>query len=172
MQKDDLTYMRGWLDTVDVEPELKTLFFLMGYAHYCIHAAEVSLKNLLGTSFAAEDFEAEVRANHRQPFGTLFNKLRQRVEIDEELEQLIRAFLRNRNVLVHHLTDKIALGEPRGLLDAADFCNDISVQARRITTFFEAVGHADNPGTKFQGNDADEVEALAPFIHLMFRKHI
>jgi hypothetical protein len=164
----DLSYMRGWLDTVEVEPELKTLFFLMGYAHYCIHAAEVALKRLLGTSFAVEDLKDETKANHRLPFGVLFRKLRQRVEVDEDLERLIRAFLRNRNVLVHHLTEEIALGVPRGLIDAADFCNAISLQARRITVFFEAAMRAEKP-TKFEGNDPEEVEAVKRFIHLVFR---
>ncbi len=163
--------MREWLDTVDVEPELKTLFFLMGYTHYCIHAAEVALKKMLGTSFAVEDLEEESKANHWLPFGVLVQKLRQRVEVDEDLEDSsIRAFLRNRNILVHHLTEEIALGVPRGLIDAAEFCNAISIQARRITVFFEAAMLAEKPTTKFEGNDPEEVEAVTPFIHLVFRR--
>jgi hypothetical protein len=142
----------------------------MGYAHHCLLTAELALKKVLGTSFAVEDLEAETKANHRQPFGVLFEKLRRRVEIDEDLEDLIRAFLKNRNLFVHHLTEEIPLGVPRGLIGAADFCNAVSIQARRITAYFEAAVFAQHTGTKFEGNDADEVEALAPFIHLIFRK--
>ena len=48
----------------------------------------------------------------------------------------------------------------RGWLDTVD-CAPV---------FFEAVGHAEQPGTKFDGNDADEARHLPPFIHLMFRE--
>lgn len=142
----------------------------MGYTHYCIHAAEAALKRLLGSSFVVEDLEEEAKANHRLPFGVLLQKLRQRVEVDEDLEDLIRAFLRNRNVLVHHLTEEVALGVPQGLIDAADFCDAISIQARRITVFFEAAMHAETAKAKFEGSDSEEVEAVAPFIHLVFRR--
>ena len=162
--------MKTFLDQVDVEPEVKTVFFMMGYCHFCILKAELALKQALGTIFAVKDLEAEEKANEKAPFGHLLRKLRSRVDVDEDLEELINVFLKNRNLFVHHLTETIPFGTSDGLVDVANFCQILSIQARRIGSHFNAAIAAETPQQSFDGLDSEEVEELLPIVDLLFRR--
>ena len=47
---------------------------------------EFSLRSALNIPFALKDFDSEDRSNRRKTLGALLKKLRERVEIDEDLE--------------------------------------------------------------------------------------
>ena len=164
------TRMQTFLDEVDVSPEVKTVFFMMGYCHFCILQAERALKNVLGSSFASQDFEAEEKANEKVPIGPLLRKLRNRVDVDEDFEKLLNEFLRHRNLFVHRLTETIPFGTPEGLRGVANFCQALSIQARTVGTYFNAAIVAKHPGSRFQGLDSENVEKLIPIIDQLLRR--
>lgn len=161
--------MQTFLEEVDVPVEVKTVFFMIGYCHFCVLQTERSLKRALGTAFAVQDLQAEETSNQKRPFGNLLAKLKARVELDDDLELLINQFLKNRNIFTHHLTETIPFGTPEGLTDVANFCQELSIQARRVGSHFNAAIRSNNTQWMPHELDPEEVDVLSPLVNLLFR---
>ena len=55
-------------------------------------------------------------------------------------------------------------------MDVANFCQTLSIQARRIGSHFNAAIAAERPEQSFDGLDSEEVEELLPIVDLLFRR--
>jgi hypothetical protein len=99
-------------------------------------------------------------------------KLRSRVDIADDLEALISEFLKNRNIFVHRLTETIPFGTPEGLTDVANFCQILSIQARRVGSHFNAALRSKGAQQRSHELDPEEVDELLPIVNLFFRRKV
>jgi hypothetical protein len=156
--------MTSFLDELDVSGEVKTTFFMMGYCLLNVQAVEVLLKSALNVPFALQDLDSEDRANRKKTLGALLKKLRERVDIDEDLEALFVTFVESRNLFTHHLTKEFDPSTREGLIAIANFCQILAIQAREVAKFLNAAILAETPGMTFDGVDAEDVLNLVPII--------
>jgi hypothetical protein len=156
--------MASFLDELDASPEVKATFFMMGHCLFCVQAVEFSLKSALSVPFALQDLDSEDRANRKKTLGTLLKKLRERVNINEDLEALLVIFVESRNLFTHHLTKEFDPGTRQGLIEIANFCQVLAIQAREVAKFLNAAVLAERPEIEFGGADAEEVVNLVPII--------
>jgi hypothetical protein len=154
----------SFLDELDTPPEIKAAFFMIGYCLFCVQAVEFSLKSALNVPFALQDLDSEDRANRKRTLGILLKKLRERVDIDEDLEALLVTFVESRNLFTHHLTKEFDPSTRQGLIEIADFCQVLGIQAREVAKFLNAAIQAETPEIEFDGADAEEVLNLVPII--------
>jgi hypothetical protein len=162
--------MASFLDELDVSADVKTAFFMMGYCLLSVQAVEFLLKSALNVPFALEDLDSEDKANRKKTLGTLLKKLRERVDIDEDLEALFLTFIDSRNFFTHHLTKEFDTNTKEGLIEIANFCQILAIQAREITKFLNAAILDARPEIGFDGADAEEVLDLVPIIGLYLQR--
>lgn len=156
--------MASFLDELDVSADIKAAFFMMGYCLFTVQATEVLLKSALRGPFALQDLDSEDETSRRKTLGQLLGKLRERVEIDEDLEDLLVTFLESRNLFTHRLTLEFDPNTKPGLVAIANFCQILAIQASEVAKFLNAAIIAEKPGATFDGADAEEVLNLVPII--------
>jgi hypothetical protein len=162
MSKDLISFF----DALEVPGAVKTAFFAMGYCLYHVQAVELVLKSCLTTSFALQDLESEDRALRKKTLGSLLNQLRQRVDIDEDLEDLFTVFVEERNQFVHQLLRQFQFEKLEGLADMANFCQILAIRAQELSRFLNAALSAAHPEIEVD----DDVRELVPIIDFYLRR--
>lgn len=162
--------MASFLDELDVSTDIKTAFFMMGYCLLNVQAVELLLKSALNVPFALQDLDSEDRANRKKTLGALLKKLRERVDIDEDLEALFVTFVESRNLFTHQLTKEFDPSTRQGLIEIANFCQILTIQAREIAKFLNAAILDAKPEMTFDGSDVEEVLNLVPIIGLYLQR--
>jgi len=96
-----------------MEDESLELAATVGRALICIQMVELLLGSLLRTAFRAaetvptvQELEREQETVRRATLGCLIKRLRQKVELDPELETYLNKFVEDRNRFVHHLVEE------------------------------------------------------------------
>ena len=162
--------MASFLDELDLSADIKAAFFMMGYCLLTVQAAEVLLKSALSGPFALQDLDSEDETSRRKTLGQLLRKLRERVEIDEDLEALFVTFLESRNLFTHRLTVEFDPNTRPGLIAMANFCQVLAIQACEVAKFLNAAILDAKPEMTFDGADAEEVLNLVPIIGLYLQR--
>lgn len=161
--------MTQLLDNREVEPEVKTAFFMMGYCLFKLQELETSLRAVLSVPFAPSDLDSEDAEHRSKTFGQLLSTLRARVEVDADLANLLKVVLGDRNFFVHHLTSHMNPQTLAGLTEIATFCQTLVIQAREAAKYLNAALLSASPGATFDGADAREVRDISDFVHTLMR---
>lgn len=170
MTESPRSYIESFLDELQMPGANKTTFFMMGYCLFHLQALEASLKAALKMPFALANLESEDRENRQKTLGVLLRKLRERVAIDDDLQDLLVAVLESRNFFVHHLTHDRDVTKESDLVEISNACQVLSIQAREVTKFLNAAILKANPDLSFVGVDAEEATELVPIIDGFLRR--
>ncbi|WP_340189945.1 hypothetical protein [Brevundimonas vesicularis] len=84
-----------------------------------------------GAPLTLESLQAQEEAERSKTVGYFLAQMRKRVSIHPDVDETMKAFLRNRNIFVHDLTKVTgwALDTPEGLIIANDFLSDLQTDA-------------------------------------------
>lgn len=116
-----------------------------------------------------DDLTRESAANHRATIGALLKKLKQRVDLDEDFEEVLTAFLKDRNDLIHDM-DRIPgfdLRSRPGLEVADRFLSNLMENTETVTRAFVSlmVDWCNQVGYE-HGKDREILDYLGDFEHI------
>lgn len=127
-----------------MSPETEKLLTIVGATLFIVQAAErvlaealvLVLPDKLPTSM--EDLSSTSAEVRSRTLGELVKRLRRKVDVSEDLDQMLSDFLADRNTFVHRLEE---VGRPRmsseeGVRATGKFVTELYANARFITTVF------------------------------------
>ena len=136
------------METSDEIDQQRDLFALMGMTLIHIQFTESIINHTLllviqdGDSLDLEAWEKQIRFLDRKTLGHMINILKKRAGLHEGLEELLAAFLRDRNTLAHDLdrVDGYELHTKQGRAAMNAFLRELFDNATRLQKIFCDIG--------------------------------
>ena len=169
---------------MEINEKTKEVLTKVGLALLITQTAEMIIRTSLVyalkdvAAITADDLLAESESKAKKTLGNLLAELRIRTEIYDGFDTLLSEFLRNRNVLAHHFSDRDGsdLHSDEGREKANIFLSKLTQQALRVIDVFAGLMVAwqeqvNLKGPEIGGDYGKRIrEEYAPLASVIFTK--